>query len=248
MLRCVFKAGRRPRMAWLALVGLLAFPQASHAITLRQCAEPWRDYLDALEVQYGENVPDDEVTELINSGAINMEFINSIDDPENLSDGAREWSRLAGEPVSGEAEYQQLVHARRQMIVCMYEQRLAEVTGKPLDDEDIPASKVKEEPPEEDLSGPPTPVEASLPWFSGEDFPASALDAGRQGLVRYVVTVNAAGKAVGCQADGPEGGSDLELATCNALMARAQFHPATDHDGAPVAGEVEGTIRWTLPE
>ena len=239
---------RRSASLWSA-VGLAllvaAAPQASHAITVSDCAGSWKDYLNALDAYYDGNVPDEDVTEVLSTGPINLEFINSIDDPENLSESAKEWRRQMGQRSGPPSDYDQITTARQGMYVCMYEQRLAEVQG--VEAEPEPAAPAREPEPEPDLSGPPTIIEPSLPWFTSDDYPASALRAERQGEVRYILTIDAGGKVRGCQADGPEGAADLESATCDALMARAQFNPATDARGKPTVGEFEGSIKWTVP-
>lgn len=234
-----------------AAVGVLALAaaQPSHAITVGDCANPWRTYLGALETFYDGDVPDEDVADVLTTGAVNLAFINSIDDPENLSESAKAWRSTGSEPNAEPSDYDKVSAARRAMIICMYEERLAEVQGSDGDNSPTPSEPVRApEEPKEDLSSPPTPIAASQPWFLGEDFPTSAVRDGRHGLVKYTLTVDATGGVAGCQADGPEGSSDLERATCDAVMARAKFNPATDRSGAPVVGEFEASVTWTLPD
>lgn len=231
----------------LALL-VAATPQASHAITVADCAGSWKTYLNALDSYYDGNVPDEDVTEVLSTGPINLEFINSIDDPENLSESAKEWRRQMGQRSGPPSDYDQITTARQGMYVCMYEQRLAEVEDREAEPDPEPPAPARPAEPEPDLSGPPSMISASLPWFTTDDFPLSAVRDGRQGQVKYILTIDATGKVRGCQADGPEGSADLEAATCDALMARARFNPATDASGRPVVGEFEGSIKWTLPQ
>lgn len=98
-----------------------------------------------------------------------------------------------------------------------------------------------------DRSGIPTKIEASEPWFTWDDFPAAAIQEQRQGVVRYELLIDAAGRVTGCSASGPPGNADLEAATCAAMQSRARFNPATDEAGAPTSGKIAGSVRWTLP-
>lgn len=81
-------------------------------------------------------------------------------------------------------------------------------------------------------------------WLSDADYPAAALWAGAQGLVRYVLEVDATGKVVRCGIAESSGSSLLDSATCALLRRRGRFFPALDAEGNAVPGRWAGDYRW----
>jgi protein TonB len=83
--------------------------------------------------------------------------------------------------------------------------------------------------------------------FSGDDYPASALDNNEQGSVTVSLTIGPSGRVTGCT---PSGGASatLKQATCRIVSARARFSPAQDESGNPTTSSYSQTIRWQIAE
>jgi protein TonB len=83
--------------------------------------------------------------------------------------------------------------------------------------------------------------------FSADDYPPSALSAGAEGSVRASLSIDTAGRVVGCNITQSSGNTALDSATCNILRRRAKFTPARDSNGNPTADTISTpTIVWRL--
>ena len=185
-----------------------------------------------------------------------LNAVNALDDKDSLLQAQAEtWAEFEAYQENpdpdgdGYAFAPEVVQGHAYLMNCLYVARGIEVE----DAEEIAQSQVG---PDEDngadtdesLESPPTRIEGSEPWFTTADYPPSAQREERQGTVNYDLTIGADGKVLGCQASGPPDSDDLEMATCDAILARARFNPATDAAGHPATGEYSGSIRWSLPE
>lgn len=83
--------------------------------------------------------------------------------------------------------------------------------------------------------------------ISGKDYPDSALRAGEQGTVRYVLDIGANGRVVGCRVVRSSGSSSLDSATCRIMTARSRFTPARDSNGNPAPSQEVQAVAWSLP-
>ncbi len=95
-----------------------------------------------------------------------------------------------------------------------------------------------------------TPVQAQndpQQWVTPDDYPASALRVDAEGVVRVIMSIDAAGNLAECQVAQSSGNADLDAVTCALLRKRAKFAPARDASGQPVASKVAQNFRWTLP-
>ncbi len=92
----------------------------------------------------------------------------------------------------------------------------------------------------------PTPID-QLSWVTTYDYPKSALRQGAEGTVGYRVAVDASGKVVDCQITDSSGQPTLDQPTCDLMLARGHFAPATDAQGKPVVSTFTDRIRWKLP-
>lgn len=90
------------------------------------------------------------------------------------------------------------------------------------------------------------PIDSLDTLFKAQDYPPSALREGVMGRVRVKVPVNASGEPAGCDVVAASGNSDLDSTTCNIILSRARFEPATDVDGKPVRSVFVETIQWLL--
>jgi hypothetical protein len=148
----------------------------------------------------------------------------------------------------GFATAPEVMQARVRLSVCLYEARAAELAGPAkTSDEAGNAEPEEKAAAEEDHRSPPQPIRNPSSWFASAAYPVIALREARSGVVRFEVTVAADGSVAGCQASGPPNSADLELATCDAVIAHARFTPATDRAGRAVVGEFANAMRWALP-
>jgi TonB family protein len=83
--------------------------------------------------------------------------------------------------------------------------------------------------------------------ISGRDYPDSALRAGEQGTVRYLLEVGADGRVHGCTVTRSSGSFGLDSATCRIMKARSRFTPARDSNGNPAPSQEAQAVAWSLP-
>lgn len=84
-------------------------------------------------------------------------------------------------------------------------------------------------------------------WVSSADYPADARRAGKQGVVHADVGVDTSGKVVSCVVTVSSETPSLDAKTCEVVMQRAAFVPATGEDNRPIASVYRFVIRWVLP-
>ena len=85
-------------------------------------------------------------------------------------------------------------------------------------------------------------------WFTLNDYPARALREERQGTVKFSLKVGRDGRPTRCDITSSSGHDVLDQYTCNLLMRRARFCPATDRKSHPIDGEWSGGVTWAIPE
>jgi len=83
--------------------------------------------------------------------------------------------------------------------------------------------------------------------IGGKDYPASALRAGEQGTVRYILEIGADGRVGGCRVTRSSGSSRLDSATCRIMTERGRFTPAVDSQGNPAPSQEAQAVAWSLP-
>jgi periplasmic protein TonB len=88
----------------------------------------------------------------------------------------------------------------------------------------------------------------SSKWIAFEDYPATALRDKHEGVVAFRLIVGRDGRPSQCLVTKSSGHSDLDNATCTAMMRRSKFSPALGSNGAPVEGFFESRVSWKLPE
>ena len=89
-----------------------------------------------------------------------------------------------------------------------------------------------------------TPVGSPGAWLHSSDFPQKALMQGHNGLIRFRLDVDDAGRPVGCRVlyrTNPDEFADL---SCKLLLQRARLTPALDTAGKPVKSFYINNIRW----
>ncbi len=90
------------------------------------------------------------------------------------------------------------------------------------------------------------PVHPLTRLIQVDDYPAAALRAGEQGIVKVALDVGAEGRVTACTILASSRSSILDASTCRILRARARFTPARDAAGKPVADRYETAIGWSL--
>jgi protein TonB len=95
-------------------------------------------------------------------------------------------------------------------------------------------------------AGRPKLAESHGPWFTMENYPASALIAHQEGTVVFTLVVDTRGCPVRCKVDHSSGFAVLDDATCKIVLRRARFAPATDAEGNPVASTWTNKFKWEI--
>ncbi|MEO7814509.1 MAG: TonB family protein [Sphingomicrobium sp.] len=80
--------------------------------------------------------------------------------------------------------------------------------------------------------------------FNSDNYPFWALENWDEGVVRFRIDVDATGRATGCRIVAPSGVPTLDQPTCDLLLAKARFAPATDRRRKPMAGNYSRVVRW----
>jgi TonB family protein len=91
------------------------------------------------------------------------------------------------------------------------------------------------------------PAASPARWVTTDDYPASALREGQQGVTGFALSIDPAGRITDCRITAGSGHDALDAATCRALRQRGRFYPATDADGRAIQGEWTSRVRWQLP-
>lgn len=82
--------------------------------------------------------------------------------------------------------------------------------------------------------------------FSADDYPITAMKAGRMGRADVRLRVNENGAISECSILRSSGSADLDTVTCKVLNERAKFEPARDVDGKAIRGIVVTSIQWIM--
>lgn len=85
-------------------------------------------------------------------------------------------------------------------------------------------------------------------WVTTNDYPASALRMGHEGVTRFQLIIGTDGKVQSCEITVSSGHAALDDAACAILRKRARFVAATGPDGGAVPGTYASAVRWTLPK
>ena len=92
----------------------------------------------------------------------------------------------------------------------------------------------------------PEPLSNPRDWLRAKDYPKEALASGKSAVIRFRLTVSAAGKATSCAIQSGTRNAEVERATCALLIKRANFKPASDQAGTPVASYYASTVTWLV--
>lgn len=99
--------------------------------------------------------------------------------------------------------------------------------------------------PERDI---PTPIGSEYSWVTNADYPPAAWRNGDVGAVEYELDVDRTGAVTGCRITQSDATAILDAETCRLLRERAQFAPAKDADGKPIAAVFSSFVNWQRRE
>ncbi|MEQ1541764.1 MAG: energy transducer TonB [Novosphingobium sp.] len=85
-------------------------------------------------------------------------------------------------------------------------------------------------------------------WVNVQDYPAEALRNEEEGITRFTLRIAPDGSVSACNVTQGSGSAALDAKTCEILLVRARFRPATDPSGKPVEGVWSSSVRWMIPE
>jgi TonB family protein len=92
------------------------------------------------------------------------------------------------------------------------------------------------------------PIVELYTLFSTDDYPAEAIANGEQGTVAFDLSIGLDGRVSDCLITSSSGSPVLDATSCQLLVERARFEPATDASGKPVVDSHTSRIVWRLPE
>ncbi|OWQ96687.1 energy transducer TonB [Sphingopyxis witflariensis] len=98
----------------------------------------------------------------------------------------------------------------------------------------------------QNLSRRATPVGEPEQWLNNSDYPPEMRARGYQGLVHFRLIVDAAGKPASCHIQQSTRPVEFDEAVCNGIMRRAEFEPALDAMGKPVASYYLNRVRFRM--
>jgi len=106
---------------------------------------------------------------------------------------------------------------------------------------------VPPQPPKASQARDAVPAADRLRWITTEDYPASALREGLQGVVIVSAMIGADGRVRSCVVTRSSGSQLLDDTTCRLYARRAHFTPARDEDGHPTNAQRTDRFRWQIP-
>ena len=102
------------------------------------------------------------------------------------------------------------------------------------------------------------PIAASSGWrgaepinplpslFAVSDYPAAALAQHVQGITDFRLQIGEDGRVTKCDVERSSGSAALDETTCQIIIRRSRFRPATNAAGRPVDSIYTGMIHWVL--
>lgn len=84
-------------------------------------------------------------------------------------------------------------------------------------------------------------------WVVSTDYPLDMLRSGQSAIVEFRLSVGADGKPTACHIQSTTRPKEFDDAVCKSVMRRAQFDPALDADGKPLASFYRNTVRFQIP-
>ncbi|HEX7710448.1 MAG TPA: energy transducer TonB [Sphingomonadaceae bacterium] len=81
-------------------------------------------------------------------------------------------------------------------------------------------------------------------WIRPGDFPREGIPRRAHGAVEFQIAINPSGYPENCVIRQSSGFDMLDKATCQLILKRARFHPATDENGEPTEGGYRDRVIW----
>jgi TonB family protein len=97
------------------------------------------------------------------------------------------------------------------------------------------------------LSRAAAPANSPGRWVTFNDYPTHAISRGMQGLVHFRLNIDNKGNVTACHIQQSTRPVEFDVAVCNALTKRAEFEPALDDDGQPIASFWRSAVRFVIP-
>lgn len=94
----------------------------------------------------------------------------------------------------------------------------------------------------------PEPIGSPGSWVNGEDYPASEVSKGIEGVTRFELQISEQGEVTSCTVTESSGSAVLDVTACEKIHSRAKFRPALDSKGDAITGRWRSAVRWILPE
>lgn len=94
------------------------------------------------------------------------------------------------------------------------------------------------------LQSRPMPINTPSKWLSPNDYPASAVRAGKSAFVAFRLMVDEQGRVTGCAVQNVHHDEAFSKLTCDLLTKRVRLTPAIDADGKPVAAYFISRASW----
>ncbi len=94
----------------------------------------------------------------------------------------------------------------------------------------------------------PEPITNPATWVTGEDWPRELWKAEIEGDVGFVLDVDEQGLVTRCLISRTSGQAAMDEIVCQRMMERAQFSPALDDDGKPVASRYSSNVVFAFPD
>jgi hypothetical protein len=85
-------------------------------------------------------------------------------------------------------------------------------------------------------------------WATDEDYPASAIRNGEDGIVGFRLTIGVDGSVKSCTVTQLSASEVLNEITCRLVSSRAVFTPARDRKGRAVEDSWSSRIKWVMPK
>lgn len=94
---------------------------------------------------------------------------------------------------------------------------------------------------------PPKPDVPLQSLFRDDDYPFDAVEAGKRGKVRVLLSIDETGRVNGCRTIDSSGHPELDSVTCQVFRKRATFSPALDAQSKPLrSAVVTPAVRFEL--
>ncbi|HMG47454.1 MAG TPA: TonB family protein [Allosphingosinicella sp.] len=100
----------------------------------------------------------------------------------------------------------------------------------------------------DDANGPGAPIPLGfVETISPDDYPREAVRNRESGVLKYEVDVSENGVPLACTVTESSGSAALDRRTCDLVMTRAMFVPASDGAGGRRRGVYRSRFRWVIP-